>query len=356
MSHPKRTLLDRIEGLAGRAVGRLPAALAVRLSGEPAVVSEGNRLDPHVQLLRAMRKRRSPHGLCEPTLEAARARYRRETLIFQWPRSPVAAVRDFEIAGGAGGALRVRHYAPEESGARPLTVYLHGGGFVLGDLDTHDEPCRILCREGRMHVLAVDYRLAPEHPFPAALEDARAALRWAQEHAEELGADPAAVGIGGDSAGANLAAVVSIQTRAEAPPAAQLLVYPPTDSRTARPCQSLYGAGYFLDQADRDAFESRYLGGTGVDGRDWRVSPLFAPDLSGQPPALLVTAGFDLLRDEGEAYGDALEAAGTAVRRLRLPAHGHGFLHMTGVAPGALEAMRQVARGWRELMEGRAAA
>lgn len=354
MTHPTRTLLDRIEGLAGRAVGRLPAALAVRLSGEPPVTSEGMTLDPHVQLLRAMRRRRNPYGLCEPTLEAARARYRRETLIFQWPRTPVREVRDFDVPGPAG-PLRVRHYAPEDTAPRPLTVYLHGGGFVLGDLDTHDEPCRILCREAGVHVLAVAYRLAPEHPFPAALDDAHAALRWAQAHGGELGADPAAVGIGGDSAGANLAAVVSMETRGERPPAAQLLVYPPTDSTTPRPSQTLYGRGYFLGQADRDAFEGHYLGGTGAAPGDPRVSPLHAPELFGLPPTLLVTAGFDLLRDEAEAYGEALEAAGNTVRRVRLASHGHGFLHMTGVAPGAMEAMRQVARGWRSLLGERAA-
>lgn len=352
MTHPTRTILDRIEGFAGRALSRLPASLAVRLSGAPPVVSEGMTLDPHVQLARAMRRRRNPHGLCEPTLEEARARYRRETLIFQWPRTPVAAVRDLEIPGGAGQPLRLRHYAPDAAGQRPLTVYLHGGGFVIGDLETHDEPCRILCRHGRMHVLAVEYRLAPEHPLPAAIDDARAALRWAQDHAAELGADADRIGMGGDSAGANLATVVSLQTRAARPPAAQLLIYPPTDSRTERPCQALYGAGYFLDQADRDAFDAHYLGGTGVDGGDWRVSPLYATDLSGLPPALLVTAGFDLLRDEGEAYGEALEAAGSPVRRLRLEAHGHGFLHMTGISPGARAAMEEVAAAWREVLEG----
>lgn len=354
MSPPQRTLLDRIEGAAGRAMGRLPARLAVRLSGEPPVVSEGMTLDPHVQLARAMRKQRGHPGLCNPTLEAGRARYRRETLIFPWPRTPVAAVRDFEIAGGGGQPLRVRHYAPEGGAGAPLTVYLHGGGFVIGDLETHDEPCRLLCRHAGTHVLAVDYRLAPEHPFPAALEDTRAALGWARSHAAELDADPARVAIGGDSAGANLAVVTAIQAGGEGAPAAQLLVYPPTDSRTERPCQALYGAGYFLDQADRDDFERHYLTGTGVDGGDWRVSPLFAPELGGLPPSLLVTAGFDLLRDEGEAFGDALEAAGSPVRRLRLDAHGHGFLHMTAVSPGAMAAWLQVARGWRELAGGAA--
>ncbi|HEX8392974.1 MAG TPA: alpha/beta hydrolase, partial [Longimicrobium sp.] len=346
---PRLSVAARGEVLVGRLMPRLPPGMAVRLSGEPAVTADGRTLDAHVQLARSVRRRRGSHGLCEPSLDVARARYRHETLVFQWRRTPVARVRDGVIRG-PGGPLRLRHYVPDGTGPAPLTVYLHGGGFTIGDLDTHDEPCRILCREAGMHVLAVDYRLAPEHPFPAALQDATAALRWAQAHAAELGADPARVGIGGDSAGANLATVIARETRGDAPPAAQLLIYPPTDGVTPRPSQALFGRGYFLDQADRDAFDGFYLGGTGVGLADPRVSPAYADDLSGMAPALGVTAGFDLLRDEAEVYFDAMERAGTPVRRIHVPAHGHGFVHMTGVSPGAHAAMVRIARAWREVI------
>ncbi|HEU0016385.1 MAG TPA: alpha/beta hydrolase, partial [Longimicrobium sp.] len=329
---PPLRLIDRIERAAGKLIYRLPPSLAVRLSGEPPVAVEGQTLDPHVQLVRAMRRRRNRWHLCEPSIQAGRRRYRRETTLFQWPRTPVGAVRDLEIAG-PGGPLRLRHYAPEADGPAPLTVYLHGGGFTIGDLETHDEPCRILCRESASHVLSVEYRLAPEHPFPAALDDALAGLRWARAHAAELGADPRRVAIGGDSAGGNLAAVIAAETRGDHPPAAQLLIYPATDSETERPSHGLYGAGWFLSMEDRAAFSAAYTGGAA--GRDPRVSPLYATDLSGQAPALLVVAGFDLLRDEGLAYGEALAAAGSPVRVLRIAEHGHGFLHMTGVSPGA---------------------
>jgi acetyl esterase len=344
-------LSERIERLAARVLVRLPGHWHVRMSGTPPVTAEGLTLDPHVQLIRVLRQRRNRHGLCDPDLEQARARYRRESLLFRGPATPVGAVRDFTI-GGAGGPLRVRHYAPAATGRQPVTVYLHGGGFTIGDLDTHDEACRILCAEGRIHVLSVDYRLAPEHPFPAALDDARAALRWAQAHAAELGADPARVAIGGDSAGGNLAAVVSIQTRGDRPPAAQLLIYPVTDTKNTRPSQQRFGEGYFLSNADRAAFTRFYLEGTGTAERDWRVSPLYAPDLSGLPPALVVTAGFDMLRDEGEAYAEALRSAGSPARLSRADAHGHGFLHMTGVSPGARAAMVQAARDWRAVLDG----
>lgn len=343
-------ITERIEKAAARVLVRLPAAWHVRLSGEPPITVDGQTLDPHAQLVRVLRRRRTPMGLCEPNLEQARARYRRESLIFRGPATEVGAVREFTIPS-VGGPLGVRHYAPEATpGAPPVTVYLHGGGFTIGDLDTHDEACRILCREGRMHVLAVDYRLAPEHPFPAALDDTRAALRWAQAHAAELGADPARVALGGDSAGGNLAAVVSLEIREDRPPAAQLLIYPATDTRNQRKSQQLFGEGYFLSNADRAAFTGFYLDGTGTPERDWRVSPLYADDHSGLPPALVVTAGFDMLRDEGEAYAAAMQTAGSPARLLRMPGHGHGFLHMTGISPGARQAMVRVARDWRQML------
>ncbi|MBW3570835.1 MAG: alpha/beta hydrolase [Gemmatimonadetes bacterium] len=344
-------LAERIESLAARLLVHLPGRVHVRLSGEPPVVVDGRTLDPHVQLVRALRRKRNPHPLCGPTLREGRERYRREALLFRGPVTQVGAVRDFTIPG-PGGPLRVRHYAPAADGPRPLTVYLHGGGFTIGDLETHDEACRILCRHAAVHVLAVEYRLAPEHSFPAALDDARAALRWAQAHAAELGADPARVAIGGDSAGGNLAAVTAIQTRGDRPPAAQLLIYPVADTRNSRPSQQRFGQGYFLSDEDRAAFTGYYLDGTGVPERDWRVSPLYADDHSGLAPALVATAGFDMLRDEADAYADALQAAGTPTRRMCADAHGHGFLHMTGVSPGARQAMVRVAEEWRSLLDG----
>ncbi|HEX5871840.1 MAG TPA: alpha/beta hydrolase [Longimicrobium sp.] len=344
-------LTERIESLLARVLVRLPGHVHVRMSGEPPVVADGAALDPHVQLVRTLRRKRNPHHLCEPSLEHGRERYRRESLLFRGPMTQVGAVRDFTIPGD-GGPLRVRHYAPASNDPQPLTVYLHGGGFTIGDLDTHDEACRILCRHGRVHVLAVEYRLAPEDPFPAPLDDARAALRWAQAHAAELGADPARVAIGGDSAGGNLSAVVALQTRGDRPPFAQLLIYPVTDSRNTRPSQQLFGQGYFLSDEDRAAFTRYYLEGTGTAERDWCVSPLYADDHSGLAPALVVAAGFDMLRDEGEAYADALHAAGTPTRRVRADAHGHGFLHMTGVSPGARRSMVQIAEEWRALLDG----
>lgn len=345
------TAAEHLQRIVARAFGKLPGSVLVRLSGRPPVVIDGQTLDPHVQWVLSMRRRRGHKGLIEPTPQIGRARFRRECLAYGRPVTPVGAVRDFEIPGPAG-PLRVRHYAPPADGPRPLTVYLHGGGFTIGDLDTHDEPCRILCREGRMHVLSVDYRLAPEHPFPAAPDDALAALRWAQAHAAELGADPARVAIGGDSAGGNLSAVISLETARDRPPAAQLLIYPATDAETWRPSRAMFSDGFFLSIADREGFSRCYTGGTGHTDDEWRVSPLRAPELGGQAPALVVTAGFDILRDEDDAYAQTLAAAGTRTEHLRFPSLGHGFIHMTTVTPAAKAAMVRIARDWRALLDG----
>ena len=343
---------ERVQYLVARALSRLPARLQLLLAGGRPVVVDGLALDPGVQLVLAVRRlrHRHRHGLAEPTVERGRARFRRENLVFRGPATAVRAVRDLAIPGAAG-PLRARHYAPFADDAPPLLVYLHGGGFTIGDLDTHDEACRLLCREARVHVLSVAYRLAPEHPFPAALDDARAALRWARANAGTLGAG--AVTVGGDSAGANLATVAArLAAHEGAAPAAQLLIYPVTDSgRAGRRSQSLFGDGYFLDTRDREAFDRHYLGGAGVAGDDPRVAPLRAPDLEGLPPALVVTAGFDILRDEGEAYADALRAAGNVVRHRRFAGLGHGFLHMTGVAKAPREATVAIARDWRALLD-----
>ena len=344
-----RSLRVRGSYLAIRAIDHLPDRVKIWLSGTAPVIVDGQQLDPQLQFLRSLRSRQKRQGLVEPTVEAGRARYRRDTLAFRGPVTKVGAVRDIEIPG-ADGPLRARHYAPFAGANAPLTVYFHGGGFCIGDLDTHDEACRLLCRYAGVQVLSVEYRLAPEHPFPAALDDATAALAWAQANAAALGADPTGVSIGGDSAGANLSAVVSCLTSRKNAPRAQLLIYPPTDGITPRRSYELFGDGFFLSEKDRKAF-GRYYAGTAPRDADARRSPLRASDLSNLPPALVVTAGFDLLRDEGEAYAQALATAGTVTRLQKHPSLGHGFIQMTGVCTGARRAMVSIAREWRALLD-----
>ena len=345
-------MMQALRAAIVHALSRLPPRLQYLLSGEPPIVVDGQTLDPTVQLLRRLRRIERTPGLMEPDYMTGRRRFRRDMLALAGRKERIGRVRDLTI-DGASGPLRARHYAPpDDTAPQPLLVYLHGGGFVIGDLDIFDEPCRLLCRHSGHHVLAVAYRLAPEHAFPAALDDARAALRWAKVNAESLGADPARVAIGGDSAGANIAAVVCrLDARAGISTCAQLLIYPPTDSVITRRSEELFGEGYFLGTADRDAFAELYVRGTSVAEDDPRVSPLFAPDLAGLPPALVVVAGFDMLRDEAEAYAEALRSAGTLVRLHREPSLPHGFVNMTGFVPAAREAVIRVAREWRSLVE-----
>lgn len=261
----------------------------------------------------------------------ARRRFRADLIPLQKGYA-VHDVRKLSVQGGAG-MLAARHYTPDDSGALPgLIVYFHGGGFVLGDLDTHDDVARLICAETGLQVLAVDYRLAPEHPFPAPVEDAEAAVRWAQDHAADFGVRPEAVAVAGDSAGGNLAAVAAQRLAAAGRPLlAQLLIYPSTDRSTRRPSHDRYGKGFFLTDADREWFYKLYLGGNEALATDPRVSPLLAPDLHGLAPAVVVTAGFDLLRDEGIAYCERLEAEGVAVDHVCVHNLGHGFVNLAGV-------------------------
>jgi acetyl esterase len=246
------------------------------------------------------------------------------------PPGPDCAVDEREIPG-PGGSLAVRRYRPHDAeGALGALVYFHGGGFVLGGLDGHDGVCRQIAVESGACVLSVDYRLAPEAKFPAAPEDCFAATRWAYEQAGALGIDPERIAVGGDSAGANLAAVTALQAReVGGPPLAfQLLVYPVTDWRTMdSPSYRSNADGYFLTHLACLWFREHYA----RDEADWsdpRLSPLVAKDLSGLPPALVITAEHDPLLDDGERYADALRAAGTPVTQTRYDGTIHGFFSL----------------------------
>jgi acetyl esterase len=265
--------------------------------------------------------------------------------VYRGRRFEVGAVQDLELPGGAG-RLHARHYAPRELGdPHPLLVFYHGGGFTYGDLDTHDGTCRLLCRHAGAHVLAIDYRLAPENPFPAAVEDARVALAWAWENAAALGADPSRVGVSGDSAGGNLAAVAAqLAARDGGPaPVLQLLIYPATDFTRRRRSRELFGEGFLLTNDEMDWFEANYLGEARTHAGDPRASPLLAQDLSGLAPAFVVTAAFDPLRDEGEEYARALRAAGTPATVRRFPGFIHAFVAAAGVSRPARDAVIEIA-------------
>jgi acetyl esterase len=254
------------------------------------------------------------------------------------PCDPVEAVGDVtdRTIDGPAGDLPVRIYTPAGDGPFPVVVYFHGGGFVLGGLDTHDDTCRVLCTATEAIVVSVDYRLAPEHPFPAAVEDAYAATEWVADNAASIDGDPGHVVVAGDSAGGTLAAVVAIRARdraerGESVPeiAYQILLYPATDPAGEYPSREENGAGYFLTAPDLRYFRNHYLEHD-LHAANRYAFPMEACGLAGLPPATVVTAGFDPLRDEGRAYADRLDADGVDVTYRNYEDMIHGFVSMLG--------------------------
>src|SRR3954470_7900489 len=263
---------------------------------------------------------------------------------------PVAGTADTTVPG-ADGELRARVYRPDVAGPLPTVAFFHGGGWVIGDLETHDNQARSICRDSRAVVVSVDYRLAPEDPFPAAAEDAVAAARWIAGHLDRFGGGDR-FAVAGDSAGGNLAAVAAQQLTAEGTPvAAQFLIYPAVDSAGEYASRVENAKGYFLEQPTMEWFYGHYAGDAS-DPADPRLSPLRAADLSGLPPALIVTAQYDPLRDEGEAYGAALQAAGGTAEVRRFDGLIHGFFDMAGISPAAQRAVSESCVRFGEVLRG----
>jgi len=262
------------------------------------------------------------------------------------PEPPaLASVQPLTIPGSAG-SIPARVYKPlklrETNGLSPCLVFFHGGGWVIGDLDSHDVVCRTLANEGQLIVISVDYRLAPEHRFPSAVDDAIAATQWVSNNASSLGIDPAQLFVGGDSAGGNLAAVVAINARSEGPKlAGQVLIYPATDFSMSHPSHSEPETSVLLTHSVIRWFSNHYLNGADGVG-DWRASPARVQNLSGLPPAFVLTAGADPLRDEGDEFAVRLGNAGVPVVYRTYPGQFHGFLTMGKLLPKAGEAMREI--------------
>jgi acetyl esterase len=260
---------------------------------------------------------------------------------------PVARVENRSIPG-PDGEIPVRIYWPEGSGPFPIIVFFHGGGWVICDLDTHDGQARSLCKGVGAVVLSVDYRLAPEHPFPAGPEDCYAATLWASEHAAEIDGDASRIAVAGDSAGGNLSAVVALMARDRGAPALcfQLLVYPVTDHNFETRSYVDNATGYFLTTSSMRWFWRQYLKDP-ADARNPYASPMRAEELSGLPPALCITAEYDPLRDEGEAYAQRLRDAGVAVTTSRYDGVIHGFFGMGALIDRANDAVDEACSALR---------
>ncbi|MFG2725665.1 alpha/beta hydrolase [Streptomyces canus] len=341
-----RPFQDRVARAVMRTVGALPARAQRALGGRPVRI-DGQELHPEIQLALRLLHLTAGKTFEQLPLSRGRAQISSEAWVFG-DRRPVTTVRDLTVPGPAG-PLPARLYSPSGlSGPSALLVYFHGGGWVLGDLESADSACRFLAVHAGLSVLSIDYRLAPEDPFPAGVEDAVAAFRYAVGHAESLGADPVAIGVGGESAGGNLAAVVSQITHAEPGPAPafQLMFFPVTDLSTKHASYRLFSEGFFLTEAQMDWYRDHYLSGP-RDAVDPRASPLLADELTGLPPAYVAVAGFDPLRDEGEAYARRLEAAGVPVTLRRHSGLVHGVVNATGVGNTGREALLDAAAALR---------
>jgi len=264
------------------------------------------------------------------------------------PGEPVSHVSDRTLPG-PDGEIPVRVYAPESDAVLPALVYLHGGGWVLCSLDTHDGVCRSLANAARCVVVSVDYRLAPEHKFPAGAEDCYAALRWVAEKGAEIGVDPARIAIGGDSAGGNLSAVVALMARDRGGPALrhQLLVYPVIARDFETPSYRENAEGKLLTREQMVWFWNHYLAEASQAAHPY-VSPIRAESLAGLPPALVITAEFDPLRDEGEAYAERLREAGVPTRQSRYDGMIHGFFSMGGAVGRSRVAVDEAAGALRD--------
>ena len=326
----------------------LPRGVQRRLFGPPPQI-DGQTLASDIHaLVRIAALARGDNLSDGADVDEARAERRREAeVVGEQQPIPMARVKSLQIPGPAG-TLGARLYVPVEPAPAALLVYYHGGGWVIGDLETHDRPCRFLAHHAGVQVLAIDYRLAPEHPFPAAPEDAFAAYEWTSANAARFGAEQGRIGVGGDSAGANLAAVTCLLARDEGapPPAMQLLIYPVTDCTQELPSRRTFSEGFLLTRRDMDWFEDRYLP-SGADRGDPRVSILQASDLGNLPPAYLATAGFDPLRDEGEAFALKLREAGVRVALRRHPGLVHTYANLTSICPSARHAMLEAAAALR---------
>jgi acetyl esterase len=347
MSH---RLLLRVEAAVFRGLMALPRPVMRALAGRPVVV-DGQTLDTETQWLLRLKELLREAAVETLPIESGRGALARQAAL-AGGRQPVGEVSDLRVPGGSG-PLPARLYVPTSavssaSGDRaagdPLLVFLHGGGMIYGDLESHDAVCRVLAERAGVRVLALDYRLAPEHRFPAAVEDCWAAYQWVVEHADGLGADPERIAVGGDSAGGYLSAVVAMKAaEAGVPCRFQLLVYPVTNMAEKSESRRMFGSGFYLTDEFIDLASESYFADV-ADRRDPLASVHFTEKIpDGLAPALVVTAGFDPLRDEGEAWARRLADSGVEVELRRYPGFIHGFLNIVGVGRTQRAAVHEIA-------------
>ena len=320
----------------------LPSPILRAMSGGGVVYRGGRTLDPRFQFFAHAAKKMPSMTTLPP--DVARDASAKGLVAVAGPAEPGVRTESLSIEG-PGGPLPLRAYRPaEQDASAPLIVFAHFGGGVIGDLETCHAFCGILAKIARTAVLSVDYRLAPDHRFPAGLDDVLAAYRWGRDNAARFGALPGTAAIGGDSMGGNFAAIIAqeMQRTGEAQPALQILIYPAVDVASETASMETYADAYPLSRAIMDWFMGHYMG-PDADPADPRLSPNKTADLSGLAPAVVITAGFDPLVDQGEAYAKRLQAAGVPVTYRCYDSLAHGFTAFTGAVPAADVACREIA-------------
>jgi acetyl esterase len=334
-----------VERATTLAIMSLPPRVLRAIAGPPRRTEEGYEMDLQMQVLMRLIELLRVPPMHAGTVAQARATMDRSGPTLDFELRAGVSSRDTTVAGAAG-PLPARVYTPTSLRgvpAAPGLVYFHGGGWVVGSLVSHDRLCRVLADEAGVVLIAVDYRLAPEHPFPAAAEDAVAAARAILADAGAFGIDPSRIAVAGDSAGGNLSAVITHALRGDVRrPVFQALLYPGSDMTRSMPSHVQFRESFFLSKGASDWYLALYMGKSGAE-RDPRASPLFASDLSRLPPALVVTAGFDPLRDEGRAYAEKMAAAGVPVEHVCVEGMPHGFLNLGGALSESARMVRLVA-------------
>ena len=307
----------------------LPDSMLIWLSGQPQLTASGGReMDPANQLLLSLLLKQKVLSLDDSkSVPELRTLWEGQLKPFEKASLAGATCRDLYVSGG-NQKIRVREFTPESAGeVSPALVYLHGGGFTVFDIETYQGFCEFLAKELNIKIYSVSYRLAPEHPYPAPLDDCCTAFEWVASHAGELGLDPERISIGGDSAGGNMSAALCLRLRdaGSHQPRAQLLIYPSTDLASTFPSVDEFAEGQIITRRHLEWFHSNYVPDP-EQMKEPYASPLLAQDHAGLPPAVIITAGFDPLRDEAQAYAEALERAGGQCEHKEMSSLGHGFI------------------------------
>ncbi|WP_410210209.1 alpha/beta hydrolase [Aquirhabdus sp.] len=343
----------KIKGIVGRLTAALPDFVHLKIAKALGDQNLYPHLDSHLRLILSFYAKLGRGALLEKEVQESRRDFKNDMYAIAGKPTQVSSINNFSIPK-PGGSLSVRHYIPElndvDAALNPLIIFFHGGGLMVGDLDTHDEPCRLLCKYAECSVLSVNYRLAPEYPAPAAIEDGWDVLLWAHDNAAQLKINPRKIAVSGDSAGGYIAAVIS-QVAIQTPfaPCAQLLFYPGLDMEDTHPSRKAFSQGLFVQEKDIARARESYALASDLELDDPILSPIRGK-IKGLNPVMMVTPEYDVVRSENEVYTDRLHKAGVVCHSILVEGQTHGFINFTSINRSALKATIQCAKDFGQLL------